>query len=131
MKAPTRTLLLAWLSCFAALTIYAANSKKTTNSDKKPEQIVVTVHKADKGFFFEVESGEIKKVVANYLLAELKLKNGGDCQFMAVVDDRPPRSAITECSEMAINAVLKATFNYEIQGCCIELIEEVKRLLGA
>ena len=27
-------------------------------------------------------------------------------------------------------AVLKPTFNYEIQGCCIELIEEVKRLLG-
>ena len=27
-------------------------------------------------------------------------------------------------------AVLKATFNYEIQGCCVELIEEVKRLLG-
>ncbi len=99
MKAPTRTLLLAWLSCFAAVTIYAANSKKITHSDKKPEQIVVTVHKADKGLLFEVESGEYKKADANYLLAELKLHNGGDCQIIAVVDDRAPLSAITEISE--------------------------------
>ena len=107
MRAPTRTLLLAWLSCFAALTIYAANSKKTTHSDKKPEQIVVTVHKADKGLLFEVESGENKKADANYLLAELKLHNGGECQIIAVVDDRAPLSAITEISEMAINAGFK------------------------
>jgi len=107
MKGPTRTLLLAWLGCFAAVAIHAADSKKTTHSDKKPEQIVVTVHKADKGLLFEVESDEHKKADANYLLAELKLRKGGDCQIIAVVDDRVPLSAITEISEMAINAGFK------------------------
>jgi len=65
------------------------------------------VPKADKGLLFEVESGENKKADANYLLAELKLHNGGDCQIIAVVDDRAPLSAITEISEMAINAGFK------------------------
>ena len=107
MKTSNRTLLLVSLGCFTAVGIYAANSKKTTHSDKKPEQIVVTVHKAQKGLLFEVESDEYKRVDANYLLAELKLHKGGDCQIIAIVDDRVPLSAITEISEMAINAGFK------------------------
>jgi hypothetical protein len=107
MTKSVRTLLLACLICSLAVGVYAANSTKTTPSDKKPEQIVVKVHKADKGLLFEVESGEYKKGDANYLLAELKLHKGGDCQIIAVVDDRIPLSAITEISEMAINAGFK------------------------
>jgi|SRR5712664_885573 len=107
MTRTSRTLLLVSLGCLAAAGVYAAGSKKTNPSDKRPEQIVVTVHKADKGLLFEVESGEHKKADANYLLAELKLHNGGDCQIIAVVDDRAPLSAITEISEMAINAGFK------------------------
>jgi hypothetical protein len=99
-----KTLLLASLSCLTAIGIYAENSKKTTPSDKKPEQIVVTVHMSDKGLLFEVDSGEYKKVEANYLLAELKLHKGPDCQIIPIVDDRVALSAITEISEMAINA---------------------------
>lgn len=106
MTISIRTLLLASFGCLIAVGVYAANSKKTA-SDKKPEQIVVTVHKANKGLLFEVESDEYKKGDANYLLAELKLHRGGDCQIIAVVDDRAPLSAITEISEMAINAGFK------------------------
>jgi biopolymer transport protein ExbD len=107
MTKSIRTLLLVSLSCFTAVGVSAANSKKPTNSNKKPEQIVVTVHKAEKGLIFEVKSDEYKKGDANYLLAELKLQKGGDCQIIAVVDDRVPLSAITEISEMAINAGFK------------------------
>jgi len=106
MTISIRALLLASFGCLIAVGVYAANSKKTA-SDKKPEQIVVTVHKANKGLLFEVESDEYKKGDANYLLAELKLHRGGDCQIIAVVDDRAPLSAITEISEMAINAGFK------------------------
>lgn len=107
MKTSNRTLLLVWLGCFTAIGVYAANFKRATHSDKKPEQIVVTVHKAEKGLHFEVQSDEYKKVDANYLLAELKLRKGGDCQIIALVDDRVPLSAITEISEMAISAGFK------------------------
>jgi len=107
MTKSVRALLLASFGCLAAVGVYAANSKKAAQSDKKPEQIVVTVHKAEKGLLFEVQSDEYKKVDANYLLAELKLHKGGDCQIIAVVDDRVPLSAITEISEMAINAGFK------------------------
>jgi hypothetical protein len=103
----TRTLFLASWGCLTAVGVYAANSRKTNHSGKKREQIVVNVHKADKGLLFEVESNEYKKGDANYLLAELKLHKGGDCQIFAVVDDRVPLSAITEISEMAINAGFK------------------------
>ncbi len=107
MTRSVRTLLLASFGCLAAVGVYAANTKKANQSDNKPEQIVVTVHKAGKGLLFEVQSDEYKKGDANYLLAELKLHKGGDCQIIAVVDDRVPLSAITEISEMAINAGFK------------------------
>ena len=60
---------------------------------------------------FKLQSGiyrdsEYKKSDANYFLAELKLHEG-DCQLIEVVDDRAPLSAITEVSEMAINAGFK------------------------
>jgi hypothetical protein len=107
MRTSVRTLLFASLAFFVAAGLYATSSEKPVSPDKKPEQIVVIVHKADKGLLFTVDSGEYKKVEANYLLAELKLHKGGDCQIIAVVDDRVPLSAVTEISEMAINAGFK------------------------
>jgi len=107
MRTSSRTFLLSSLGCVIAVGVYAANSDKSNHSGKNPEQIVVSVHKAEKGLLFEVESNEYKKGDANYLLAELKLHKGGDCQIIAVVDDRVPLSAITEISEMAINAGFK------------------------
>jgi len=107
MTASIRTLLLTLLGCLIAVSIYAAKPNKANHPGKNPEQVVVSVHKAEKGLLFEVESSEYKKGDANYLLAELKLHKGGDCQIIAVVDDRVPLSAITEISEMAINAGFK------------------------
>jgi len=106
MASSTRTLLLASFGCLAAVGAYAASSKKANRADNKPEQVVVSVYKADKDLLFEIQSSEYKKGDANYLLAELKLHNG-DCQIIVLVDDRVPLSAITEISEMAINAGFK------------------------
>jgi hypothetical protein len=107
MTTPTKTILLTSLVCVIAVSVYAAKPDKANHPGKNPEQIVVSVHKAEKGLLFEVESSEYKKGDANYLLAELKLRRGGDCQIIAVIDDRVPLSAITEISEMAINAGFK------------------------
>jgi hypothetical protein len=107
MIRPNRTLLLASLGWLGAAGMYAANPRETALSDRKPEQVVVTVEKTDRGLLFEVQSDEYKKGDANYLLAELKLHKGGDCQIIALLDDRVPLSAITEISEMAINAGFK------------------------
>jgi hypothetical protein len=110
MTRSSRAVLLVSTGCLFAAGALAADSKTqaTTRFVNNPEQIVVNVHKADKGFLFEVESDEYKKKGdANYVLAELKLQKGGNCQIIALVDDRLPLSAITEISEMAINAGFK------------------------
>jgi hypothetical protein len=75
-------------------------------------QIVVLVHETSNGLRFKLQAGiykdaEYRKYDANYFLADLKLQEGGDCQIIEVVDDRAPLSAITEVSEMAINAGFK------------------------
>lgn len=107
MTRTIRTLLLVSLVCLVAVGVYATSSKKTTYSDNKREQIVVIVQKIDNGLVFNVDSKDYKKGDANYLLAELKLHKGGDCQIIAIVDDRVSLSGITEISEMAINAGFK------------------------
>lgn len=88
-----------------------ANSDGTSPPPGRPRQIVVMVYEADQGLRFKLQSGiyrdaEYKKSDANYFLAELKLHEG-DCQIIEVVDDRARLSAITEVSEMAINAGFK------------------------
>jgi hypothetical protein len=99
------------LFCVSVILLAASgvlgDSRKTTASGPKPAQIVVTVRDTAKGLLFEVQSNEYKKRDANYALAEVKLHDGGNCQIIAVVDDRAPLSAITEVSEMAINAGFK------------------------
>jgi hypothetical protein len=95
-----------------ALGVVSADPGTTSPSATKPQQIVVLVYQTDKGLRFDLESdiykgGEYKKTDANYFLAELKLHDGGNCQLIEVVDDRAPLSAITEISEMAINAGFK------------------------
>ena len=96
---------------FLAFGAPRANSDGTSPPPGRPRQIVVLVYETDKGLRFKLQSGiyrdaEYKKSDANYFLAELKLHEG-DCQIIEVVDDRAPLSAITEVSEMAINAGFK------------------------
>jgi hypothetical protein len=96
---------------FLAFGAPPANSDGTSPPPGRPRQIVVLVYETDKGLRFQLPSGryqdaEYKKADANYFLAELKLREG-DCQLIEVVDDRARLSAITEVSEMAINAGFK------------------------
>ena len=95
-----------------ALGVAPASSKNTSRGITNQRQIVVLVYETDKGLRFKLQSGiykdmEYRKYDANYFLADLKLQEGGDCQIIEVVDDRAPLSAITEVSEMAINAGFK------------------------
>jgi hypothetical protein len=95
-----------------ALGVAPASSRSTPPAIANRRQIVVLVYETDKGLRFKLQAGifkdmEYKKYDANYFLADLKLQEGGDCQIIEVVDDRAPLSAITEISEMAINAGFK------------------------
>jgi len=96
----------------AYLTAASGMAGNTAPSTTKPRQIVVLVYPSGTDLRFELGSdeykdNEYKKHAANYLLAELKLHYGGDCQIIELIDDRAPLSAITEASEMAINAGFK------------------------
>lgn len=87
-------------------TTYAGSGKSyTTQTDAK--QIVVRVHRGEKNLDYELESEHHKKGEANFMLAELKLQRGADCQIIAIVDDTVDLAAITQISEMAINAGFK------------------------
>jgi len=90
----------------ALVTAYAEPHSHPT-VEKNIKQIVVRVQRGEKGLDYELETEHHKKGEANFMLAELKLQRGGDCQIIALVDDRAPLSAITEISEMAINAGFK------------------------
>jgi hypothetical protein len=97
---------------FLALGVAPASSRSTSPAVTNRRQIVVLVYETEKGLRFKLQAGiykdmEYKKYDANYFLADLKLQEGGDCQIIEVVDDRAPLSAITEVSEMAINAGFK------------------------
>jgi hypothetical protein len=92
--------ILAW--CAAS-----AGPAQRSTPEKETEPIVVIVHKANKGMLFEVEADEYKKGDANYVLADIKLKRGGEHPILVLVEDEVPLSAITAVSEMAINAGFK------------------------
>ncbi len=90
----------------ALVTAYA-RPHGTSPGKNDLEQIVVRVHRSEKSLDYELGSEHHRKGEANFMLAELKLQRGGDCQIIAVVDDTVPLSGITEISEMAINAGFK------------------------
>jgi hypothetical protein len=97
-----------------SLAIWAtpASSNDTSPGGISRRQIVVLVHVTSKGLQFALQSGihkgtDYNSHDANYFLADLKLHEGADCQIIEVVDDRAPLSAITEVSEIAINAGFK------------------------
>jgi hypothetical protein len=111
MTVPIKRSVILLLALFFAVSASPANSGDTSPPPGKPRQIVVLVYESENGLRFKLQSGsyrdsEYKKSDANYFLAELKLHEG-DCQLIEVVDDRAPLSAITEVSEMAINAGFK------------------------
>ncbi len=112
MKTPREWLSFLFLGLFLAFGFLPAASRNTSPPITNHRQIVVVVYETDKGLRFKLQAGiykdaEYKKYDANYFLADLKREQGGDCQIIEVVDDRAPLSAITEVSEMAINAGFK------------------------
>jgi hypothetical protein len=93
----------------AFVLIVAAHGKPPKNPTEKRNggQIVVRVHKSSKGLEYEMRSYSLKKTDANYWLAEIKLRECNECQVIPIIDDDVEFRAITEISEMAINAGFK------------------------
>ncbi len=111
MKGTIRDFVILVVSLLLLLGWAPVSSTATPPPVSNGRQIVVLVYPTDKGLRFKLQVGiykdaEYKKHDANYFLAELKLQEG-DCQIIEVVDDRAALSAITEVSEMAINAGFK------------------------
>jgi hypothetical protein len=71
------------------------------------KQLVVRVHKSSKGLEFDMSPYTLKKGDANYWLAEVKLRECSDCQVIPIIDDDVELNAITQISEMAVNAGFK------------------------
>jgi hypothetical protein len=90
----------------ALVTAYAGPPNPPA-AEKDTKQIVVRVHRGAKALDYELESEHHKRGEVNFMLAELKLHRGSDCQIIAIVDDTVDLAAITKISEMAINAGFK------------------------
>jgi hypothetical protein len=84
-----------------------AKTHEDTAHREPVRQLVVHVHKSAKGLEYEIRSYHLKKVEANYWLAEIKLRECNDCQIIPLIDDDVELGAITQISEMAINAGFK------------------------
>jgi hypothetical protein len=102
----TTTLTILVVSGIALVTAYAGLPGPPADTQAR-EQIVVRVHRGEKGLDYEMESGHLQKSHANFMLAELKMREGGDCQVIAIIDDNVDLGGITQISEMAINAGFK------------------------
>src|SRR5260370_33428452 len=106
MKGISAILIILVASGVALVTAYAGPPGSPSDT-KSSKQIVVLVHRGEKGLDYEMESGHHKKAHANFMLAELKMREGGDCQVIAIIDDNVDLGGITQISEMAINAGFK------------------------
>src|SRR5690348_9334115 len=91
----------------AVITTRAAASRKDHPENGNVRQLVVLIHKSASGLEYEMRSYKLQKGDANYWLAEIKLKECGNCQIIPILDDNVELGAITQISEMAINAGFK------------------------
>lgn len=97
---------------FTILVVVAATSATRAEKQRqkqietqRPKQLVVHVHNSPRGLQFEMRSYDgLKKGEVNFWLAEIKLRECGDCQVIPIIDDDVPLGGITQVSEMAINA---------------------------
>lgn len=99
------------LSALLVVTLSVSFATQTGRpEDKNPHQgthvrqLVVHVHKAQKGLEYEMKAYKVGKADANYWLAEIKLRECNDCQIIPLIDDNVELGAISQISEMAINA---------------------------
>lgn len=109
MREPAR-FVVAFLFLIVAIPIAAfADGRPDHLRGSRLHQIVVVVDQAKNGLRFEIETPEYKnreysKSDANFWLADLRMREGASCQIIEIIDDRVPLAAITEVSEMAVNA---------------------------
>jgi hypothetical protein len=94
-------------TCAASALITTTAPSQDRAEAGKVKQIVVRIHRASKGLVYEIKSYEVTKSDANYWLAEIKLRECKDCQIVPILDDNVELGAITQISEMAINAGFK------------------------
>lgn len=87
-----------------AVAIAIAQPRRDGPDARKSKQIVVLIHRSPNGLEYEMRSYHLKKGDANYWLAEIKLRECTNCQVIPIIDDDVPLGAITQISEMAINA---------------------------
>ena len=103
MKVQAAFLCLLALGCLSIGALHALPQQQ--EPERKPvKQVVVQIHKGEKGLEYVLDSNNYKKSDANHALAVLKLQKGADCQVIAIIDDNADLGAITKISEMAINA---------------------------
>jgi hypothetical protein len=95
------------LFILSSTSAWSKDIKELSIKNQSSQQIVVRMHKSPKGLVYEVKSYELKKNDANFLLAELKVRECSDCQIIVLIDDNIELSAINQIGEMAINAGFK------------------------
>jgi hypothetical protein len=101
-----RATLLAIISLFSVATSLV-KTQEDPPSVQTAKQIVVRIHRSAKGLEYEMRGYGLKKGDANYWLAEIKLRECNDCQVIPIIDDDVELGAISQVSEMAINAGFK------------------------
>ena len=102
-----RKIILTITVAVAAAIAAIAQPRRDEAAAAKSKQIVVLIHRSPRGLEYEMRSYHLKKGDANYWLAEMKLRECTDCQVIPIIDDDVPLGAITQISEMAINAGFK------------------------
>jgi hypothetical protein len=102
----TASLALLVASGVALVAAYAV-PPNSPSEKREGKQIVVRVHRGEKGLDYEMESAHLQKRHANFMLAELEVREGRNCQIIAIIDDNVDLGGITQISEMAINAGFK------------------------
>jgi hypothetical protein len=110
MKAKAMSIFLILVVCsFGCATAYAGPPKnrhndKTSKQTPEIEQLLVFVHRGEKGVDFDMGYGHQKKSDANFTLAELKLQHGSRCQLIILIDESLDLGVISQVGQMAINA---------------------------
>jgi hypothetical protein len=100
-------LAIIFVTCVVVPLATVARPPKDRPEPGKVKQIVVRIHRSQAGLEYEMRDYRLKKGDANYWLAEIKLRECDNCQIIPILDDNVELAAITQISEMAINAGFK------------------------
>src|SRR5262245_32398229 len=105
MKAKLVAVVIFVFTVFSVFSIALGKSDSPQSSIAK--QIVVHVRHSDVGLVYEIGDNRLQRGAANSWLAGIKDHECKDCQIVPILDDNVELGAITQISEMAINAGFK------------------------